>query len=345
MSRTLLALNNCTVLRVTSSKCLLSVEEIAKRVERLKRFALCSVAITRVTSAIEEIAKIIELLKLFPLCSVAITRVTLSVLGNSNAIAICVPGRFQNVLHFIFADQLNSDELDHIRFNNTEGDEFEFWQTFINHSCAEMDQKQIQEAVEKAKEIDIEKGEFAERLNQADAELKKITAEKEKLKEKQQKNKQKYKEKTQKYTTQQSELSKRSQEVKQRCKEDNSQYKRKRRESDAAWRVVSEKKDAAELEAKMSKGEVPSKQVCAQWAADLEPQAGTSGTSTGGGVLPNTHRTASPSDAVFLPADLDHVDVMEIDTLRLTDYFPPDGQQQLYFDMLDKAKEQKKDEK
>ncbi|KAL3099173.1 hypothetical protein niasHT_025721 [Heterodera trifolii] len=51
MSRTLLALNNCTVLRVTSSKCLLSVEEIAKSVERLKRFALCSVAITRVTSA------------------------------------------------------------------------------------------------------------------------------------------------------------------------------------------------------------------------------------------------------------------------------------------------------
>ncbi|KAL3074046.1 hypothetical protein niasHT_034020 [Heterodera trifolii] len=30
-----------------------------------------------------------------------------SVLGDSNADAICVPGRFQNVLHFVCADQLN----------------------------------------------------------------------------------------------------------------------------------------------------------------------------------------------------------------------------------------------
>ncbi|KAL3085901.1 hypothetical protein niasHT_034131 [Heterodera trifolii] len=40
MSRTLLALNNCTVLSVTSSKCLLSVEEIARSVERLKHFSV-----------------------------------------------------------------------------------------------------------------------------------------------------------------------------------------------------------------------------------------------------------------------------------------------------------------
>ncbi|KAL3087789.1 hypothetical protein niasHT_029553 [Heterodera trifolii] len=135
---------------------------------------------------------------------------------------------------------------------------------------------------------------------------------------------------------------------------------KKREEKMKIWRESVSKKNATKkekealahrlkqkrklIDAKSAEGTSP-KKVCAQSAADLEPQEGTSGTSTGGGVLPNTHRTASPSDAVLLPADLDHIDVMEIDTLRLTDYFPPDGQQQLNFDMLDKAQEQKKDEK
>ncbi|KAL3085900.1 hypothetical protein niasHT_034130 [Heterodera trifolii] len=228
----------------------------------------------------------------------------------------------------------------------------------LSITCAQMDPKQIQEEVEKAQEIDRKRGIICQRFGEHNAAMEKIDAEKEKVKKKQQKYKEKmkkYTEKARELSTKARELSTLTQEVKHRYKEDNRQCNELSRESDAAWSIVRAKKAkyAADNESTTesdqkkgtSAGGVSQKTVCVQSAADLEPQEGTSGTSTGGGVLPNTHRTASRSDAVFLPADLDHIDVMEIDTLRLADYFPPDGQQQLYFDMLDKAKEQKKDEK
>ncbi|KAL3087790.1 hypothetical protein niasHT_029554 [Heterodera trifolii] len=79
--------------------------------------------------SVEESAKSVELLKRFPLYSVAIAWVTLARAKVFWAIRMPSPfvslGVFKMSCTLFVLFQLNSDELDHIRFNNTEGDEFE----------------------------------------------------------------------------------------------------------------------------------------------------------------------------------------------------------------------------